>query len=183
MRISLTPGGGELSERLCRRAFLARAARGVALGLAGPYLLTSDALGAQSGRPASDRVATGHIGVGGRGRGLLSHVVRMPGATPVAVCDVDQGRLGHAHRMAGPRSRTHHDYRELLDRQDVDAVVVGSPDHWHPLHTIHACQAGKDVYCEKPLSVTVVEGRRAVEAARRHGRVVQLGTQWRSMAT
>ena len=169
-------------KRWSRRRFLVDAARGIGAGLLGPYVLTSDALGGQGGPPASDRVLTGHIGVGGRGGGLLRHVVRLPEATPVAVCDIDQQRLGRAKQAAGGNARTCHDFRELLDAADFDAVVVGSPDHWHPLHTLHACQAGKDVYCEKPLSVTVIEGQRVVQAARRHGRVVQLGTQWRSMA-
>jgi predicted dehydrogenase len=72
------------------------------------------------------------------------------------------------------------DYRRLLDRKDIDAVVITTPDHWHALPTIHACQAGKDVYCEKPLSLTVVEGRRMVEAARANNRIVQTGSQQRS---
>jgi len=171
-----------MSREPSRRAFLARAVQGVGAGLAMPYVLTSAALGAAGKAPASDRVATGHIGVGGRGGGLLRHAVRLPSAMPVAVCDIDQNRLAGARRAAGGNARTYHDFRELLEAKDIDAVVVASPDHWHPLHTIHACKAGKDVYCEKPLSVTVLEGRRMVEAARRHARVVQLGTQWRSMA-
>ena len=172
-------GDPTVKRRVSRRGFL----RGVAgLGLAAPYLLTSDALGAASGKAASDRIATGHIGVGGRGGGLLGHVIRRPEATPVAVCDIDRTRLERAYGATRNQARMHHEYREVLDSQDIDAVVVGSPDHWHPLHTIHACEAGKDVYCEKPLSVTVVEGQAMVRAARRFGRVVQLGTQWRSMA-
>ena len=158
-----------MSREPSRRAFLARAMQGVGAGLAMPYVLASAALGAAGKAPASDRVATGHIGVGGRGGGLLRHVVRLPSAMPIAVCDIDQNRLAGARRAAGGNARTYHDFRELLEAKDIDAVVVASPDHWHPLHTIHACKAGKDVYCEKPLSVTVLEGQRMVEAARRHG--------------
>jgi predicted dehydrogenase len=170
-----------MKNRLTRRAFLAQAAATAGLGAAAPYVLTSNALGAE-GAPASDRVRLGHIGVGGMGSGHLGQIVRRPDAVAVAVCDIDQDRRYNAQRMAGEKAAAHHDFRELLDRQDIDAVVVASPDHWHPLHTVHACEAGKDVYVEKPLSVTVVEGRAMVQAARRYGRVVQMGTQWRSMA-
>jgi predicted dehydrogenase len=84
--------------------------------------------------------------------------------------------------MTGGRAKAHNDFREVLDRKDVDAVIVATPDHWHSLITIAACQAGKDVYCEKPLSLTVVEGRKMVDAARKYNRVVQAGSQQRSGA-
>jgi len=167
-----------MGHKLSRRRFLGSAAA----GLAAPYFLTSRALGQGTGTPASDRIRTGHIGVGGRGGGLLGHVIHLPGAAPAAVCDIDRGRCDGAYSHTGGTAQKFHDYRELLDQKDVDAVVVASPDHWHPLHTIHACQAGKDVYCEKPLSVTIAEGQAVVRTARRLGRVVQMGTQWRSMA-
>ena len=102
-----------------------------------------------------------------------------------AVCDVDKDRLAEAakaRRDARRRSpaRPIGDYRKLLDRKDIDAVVVATPDHWHALITIDACQAGKDVYCEKPLTLTIAEGRTMVEAARKHKRIVQTGSQQRS---
>src|SRR5207244_3979720 len=80
----------------------------------------------------------------------------------------------------GSGAQKYHDYRRLLERKDLDAVFIATPDHWHALQTINACEAGKDVYCEKPLSYTIHEGRKMVEAARRHNRVVQTGTQRRS---
>lgn len=166
-----------MSRSVSRRAFL----RTAGAALATPYMLTSNALGAE-GRPASDRVRVGHIGVGGMGGGHLRRMVQRPDGTPVAVCDVDRLRCERAYQVTGQKAEMFHDFRDLLDRQDIDAVVVATPDHWHPLITIHACEAGKDVYCEKPLSVTVAEGRAMVEAARRYSRVVQMGTQWRSMA-
>jgi predicted dehydrogenase len=102
----------------------------------------------------------------------------------VAVCDVDSDRLGKAkervEKAIGKPCAAVSDYRKLLDMKDVDAVVVSTPDHWHALTTIHACEAGKDVYCEKPLSLTVVEGRAMVNAARKHKRIVQTGSQQRS---
>ena len=161
--------------RPSRRDFLAST-------LAAPYFLTSGALGAEGKVVASDRIRVGHIGVGGMGSGHLSGVYNNPAASPVAVCDIDEGHCANAVNATRDTAKPYHDFRELLDRQDIDAVVVASPDHWHPLHTIHACQAGKDVYCEKPLSVTIVEGQAIVRTARRFGRVVQMGAQWRSMA-
>ena len=162
-----------MSAKPSRRSFLRRS---LAAGLAAPYMLSANARG------ASDRVQVGHVGVGGMGGGHLRRMVARPDATPAAVCDVDKSRCYNAHRVAGQQAAMFHDYRKLLDRKDIDAVVCATPDHWHPLVTVHACEAGKDVYCEKPLSVTIVEGQEMVRAARRYARVVQLGTQWRSMA-
>jgi predicted dehydrogenase len=95
-----------------------------------------------------------------------------------AVCDVYEPHLEQAHQDSG--GDKHKDFREILDREDIDVVVASSPDHWHPLMTVMACQAGKDVYVEKPISVAVAEGRKMVEAAREYNRVVQVGTQQRS---
>lgn len=162
-----------MSERMTRRQLLATT-------LAAPYFLANGALGAEGKAPASDRIRVGHIGVGGMGGGHLHGIYNNPAAVPVAVCDIDAGRLANAVKATRDTAKPYHDFRELLDRQDIDAVFVASPDHWHPLHTIHACQAGKDVYCEKPLSVTIREGQAMVAAARRFSRVVQMGTQWRS---
>ena len=91
-------------------------------------------------------------------------------AKGVAICEKQRG-----HKPATTR-----DFRRVLDRKDVDAVVVATPDHWHALPTIMACQAGKDVYVEKPLATSIEEGRAMVDAARRYNRVVQMGSQWRS---
>ena len=168
-----------MRKSISRRRFLCRAG----LGLAAPYALTSQALGGPGALPASDRVATGHIGVGGRGTWLLRTAVGRPNVTVAAVCEIDRRRREVARQRAGGKAAMCHDFRRLLDRQDIDAVVVASPDHWHALHTLHACQAAKDVYVEKPLSVTVRAGRVVADAARRYARVVQMGTQWRSYRT
>ena len=98
-----------------------------------------------------------------------------------AVCDVDQQRLAAAQKRIG-KGDAYQDFRRILDRQDIDAVLIATPDHWHAALTIMACQAGKDVYCEKPLCRTIAEGQKMVEAARRYGRIVQMGTQYRSIA-
>jgi predicted dehydrogenase len=123
---------------------------------------------------ANERIVYGHIGVGGMGS---SHIVPDSCA---ALCDVDANHLKRAaERVKGSPFLTD-DYRRVLDRKDIDAVTIGTPDHWHGLMTVHACQAGKDVYSEKPTCKTIEEGRAMVEAARRYKRVVQIGAQGRS---
>ncbi|HUT34465.1 MAG TPA: Gfo/Idh/MocA family oxidoreductase [Planctomycetota bacterium] len=143
-------------------------------------MLTSQALGGPEKEAASDRLAVGHIGVGGMGSGQLRGTMNNRAATSVAVCDVDKERLSRAESTTGGKAKPYHDFRQLLERQDIDAVVIASPDHWHALHTIHACCAGKDAYVQKPMCVTVREGQAMVAAARRYHRVVQMGSQGRS---
>lgn len=157
---------------LNRRQFLKATAAGAA-ALSAPYFVPARAFG------ANERIVTGHIGVGGQGRGNLRGFLE----NAAAVCDVDAKHLAQAAKMVedkGRKCERFGDYRRLLDRRDIDAVVISTPDHWHALPTIHACEAGKDVYVEKPLSLTVAEGRRMVDAARRNKRIVQTGSQQRS---
>ena len=155
---------------LSRRTFLTSAAATLAI----PTILPRSVFG------ANEKVVTGHIGVGNQGKGNLLAFLKNAGA----VCDVDSQRLATAatilEKSGVAKPGFYKDYRELLDRKDIDAVVITVPDHWHALQTIHACQAGKDVYCEKPLSLNVSEGRAMVDAARKHERVVQTGSQQRS---
>ena len=129
---------------------------------------------------ANNRLGIGVIGLGARGMKFLKQAAEIDAIEVTACCDVDQAHLGAALAELNGRTAGCHDYRELLDRKDIDAVVVATPDHWHALQTIHACQAGKDVYCEKPLSHVVAEGRPMIRAARRYGRVVQTGTNHRA---
>jgi len=125
----------------------------------------------------SQRVRLGFIGVGRRGKQLLE---AMPeGARVVAVCDVFKPRAEEVGAKYGAKVFT--DFGRILDRKNVDAVVIATPDHWHALPAVLACQAGKDVYCEKPLALTVRKGRAMVQAARKHDRVFQVGTQQRSL--
>src|SRR5215470_12456573 len=140
----------------------------------------STALGSRRALGANDRVRLGFIGVGNRGDQVLDGFLAHKDAEVVAVCDIHQPYIDFAAKKIGGSPRQLKDYRKLLEMKDVDAVVIATPDHWHALQMIHACQAGKDVYVEKPLSLTVVEGRRMVEAAERHKRVVQVGLQRRS---
>ncbi len=128
----------------------------------------------------SDRIGIGVIGCGGMGRMDLADFDKQPEAAVVAVCDVYQPNLKEGLKLTGGKARTYTDFRKLLEDRAVDAVVVATPDHWHPFITIAACQAGKDVYVEKPVSNVVREGRLMVEAARKYRRVVQVGLQQRS---
>ncbi|HXP60335.1 MAG TPA: Gfo/Idh/MocA family oxidoreductase [Dongiaceae bacterium] len=139
------------------------------------------ALGAARAAGAAERVRLGFIGVGNRGDQVLDAFLKQPDAEVAAVSDLSQAYMDFAASKAGTSPRQFKDYRRLLELKDLDAVVVATPDHWHALMTIEACQAGKDVYVEKPLSLRVLEGRRMVEAVRRHGRVCQVGIHRRSV--
>ncbi|MBN2474533.1 MAG: Gfo/Idh/MocA family oxidoreductase [Pirellulales bacterium] len=129
---------------------------------------------------ANDRIRLGFIGVANRGGQLLDAFLHHADMEVAALCDVHKPTLEKANVRVGGKAATYGDFRKLIDRDDLDAVVIATPDHWHALQAIAACDAGKDVYVEKPLSITVVEGRRMVEAARRNQRVVQVGTHRRS---
>lgn len=166
------------NSHLSRRDFL-RKAGGAGAALALPTIITGQALGAEGVAPASERVRLGFIGVKNRGMQNLSPLMKHA----VAVCDVDSDVLAAAKAKVEKANGTcaaYDDYRKLLEAKDIDAVVVSVPDHWHALITVDACAAGKDVYCEKPLSLTIAEGKAMVKAARHDNRVVQTGSQQRS---
>jgi len=133
---------------------------------------------------ASDRVRVAIIGVGGRGRGLLRQVSRVRGAEVAYICDADQASIERAQAVLqennSPQSKATNDMRRVFDDKEVDAVVISTPDHWHAPATILACDAGKDVYVEKPCAHNIREGRLMIDAARRGKRIVQVGTQSRS---
>src|SRR5690606_337430 len=158
-----------------RRAFL-KGLLGATVAGAAPRSASS----AQRVLGANDRVRVGLIGNGLIGRRHLLDFQAQPDCEIAAVCEVSAECLDDAAQLAGSRARRFEDFRALLDRTDIDAVVISTPDHWHALMTIMACAAGKDVYVEKPLTLTLREGDWMIEAARRYGRVVQVGTQQRS---
>ena len=139
---------------------------------------------ARTTRIASEKVRLGFIGIGGRGGSHLHGFGSHDECDVVAVCDVDRNKRGSAARWIeenrGARPAMYEDMRELLEDDTIDAVVISTPDHWHCLAGVWACQAGKDVYVEKPVSNNPWEGRQLVKAARKYGRVVQVGTQNRS---
>jgi predicted dehydrogenase len=122
-------------------------------------------------------------GVGGRGRQLIDTLRKTRDTRIVALCDVDQAVMDHGlglHKARGETPKSYRDIRKLLEDKSVDAVVVALPNHWHGLATVWACQAGKDVYVEKPFSQNLWEGRQMVAAARKYDRIVQVGTQSRA---
>jgi predicted dehydrogenase len=168
-----------------RRTFLRTvgqaAAAGAVLGL--PQVVPSRVLGA-AGRPgANERIVIGHIGVGGMGGGHLDYTLARMNrgdVQVVAVCDCDSRRLAGALKNAGPQAKAYRDYRELLARPDIDAVVIATPDHWHAVQTVHAAESGKHVYVEKPACCTIEEGKAMVEAGRRNKVAIQVGSQGRS---
>ena len=171
-----------------RRRFL-HAAAGV---VAAPYFVPARALGAQGAAPANERINMGFIGTGGRGTGHVNTFMRQGNVQVVAVCDPFQGKRQHAKKLAEDYYAAtlgkdaykgcadYADFRELVARDDIDAVVIASPEYWHALQSIGAATTGKDVYCEKALTLTVNEGLAVCDAVRRHGCVYQVGTQQRS---
>lgn len=165
-----------------RRSFLKRTGRAVGLALAAPAIAGSGVI-AYAGTPgANDRITLGFIGCGGRGRMLMTQTPE-PGKI-LAICDVEVERCHISVKDKWPLStawEVTQDYRRILDRKDIDAVIVPSTDHGRVLPCIHACQAGKDIYAEKPLTVTIAEGRALVNAVRKYERIFQTGTQQRSM--
>ncbi len=181
---------------ITRRRFLASAAAGT-LGF--PQILR-----AQAGRaPANERVTLGVIGCGNQAPVDLAEFLPLPHAQVVAVCDVNRGSHGYKtpdqflgrepvrdlvekHYAKASPSGTYKgcamyvDFREMLARKDIDAVVIITPDHWHAIQTICAAAAGKDIYCQKPLGLTVRDGQEMIRAVRSHNRILQTGSQWRS---
>jgi predicted dehydrogenase len=160
---------------LNRRRFLMTGAAGAlgAKAALGPAPAKAAVVG------ANDRVRVGVIGTGRQGLGVLRGHRALPDAEIAAICDVFEPNLAKAAEEA-PGAARHADFRRILDDKSIDAVVIATPDHWHALMTVMACQAGKDVYVEKPTSVAIGEGRKMVQAARKYERIVQVGTQQRS---
>jgi len=175
--------------RWSRRRFL----QASATGLAAPWFVPGRALGVeQNSTPPSERITIGLIGLGSMGRGHLHYMLQLPQVQVLAVCDVDRWRREDAQRMAqevyaakqpGGTYRgctAYNDLRELLARPDIDAVLIATGDRWHALATVWAAKAGKDIYCEKPCSLTIQEARVMIDVVRRYGRVFQGGFQQRS---
>jgi len=170
-----------------RRQFLKSTA---ALAVAAPNLLPSAVWGAATG--PNDRLTLGFIGMGKQSQHLLNGFIHKKGTQVLAVCDVDTTRRENAKKTVddyyaqqkdkgSPNGcATYTDFRELIARKDIDAVVVATPDHWHALVVVAAADAGKDIYCEKPLSLTIYEARAMVKAVRRNNRICQTGSMQRS---
>jgi predicted dehydrogenase len=168
-----------------RRCFLKKAA-GISIAAMGfPYVVASSALGKAGSVAPSERIVMGCIGVGGQGTGNMRGFLGKSEAQVVAVCDVIESRRQNAKGIVDRRygdegCATYSDFRDVLAREDIDAVVIVTQDHWHAVIAVAAARAGKDMYCEKPLGVSVVEGQAIARSIRRYGRVFQTGTQQRS---
>ena len=156
-----------------RRVFLTTAS---GLALSAP-------MAAASVQGANSRVRVAIIGTGGRARGLMSQLNSIAGVEIVAICDVFEPRLLQAAEIAGPAALKTAEYRRILDNREIDAVLIGTPDHWHKIMTLDAVAAGKDVYVEKPVSHTIEEGAEMVRVIEASKQVVQTGTQQRSWST
>lgn len=151
-------------------------------------ILPRHVLAGSGGIAPSDRINLGFIGTGKQAGGLLSGLSKCPETMVLANCDVDRKKLAKFaeaanlanQKKAGANISTYGLYRELLERKDIDAVVIATPDHWHAQIAVDAAKAGKDIYCEKPLSLTIAEGRAMVDAARKYKRVFQTGSMQRS---
>ena len=163
-----------------RRSFLKSSAGVVATAAVG----TGSAAGLLSRADANDTIRAGVVGLRGRGRSHIKGFAGLPKVEVAALCDVDENimaeRNSDLEKLTGRKARTYTDMRRLLEAKDIDVVGFATPNHWHALGGIWACQAGKDAYVEKPCSHNVWEGRKLVEAARRYDRIVQHGTQSRS---
>ncbi len=185
-----------MSERdLSRRSFLRSSITGVSLA-ALPTWFASEALAADMETESAaqrrigpnDTIQVAAIGPGGprggyqQGLGVTRGMATKKGVKIVGACDVDQAHLDNAVKVFGADCKGHRDWREVIARKDVDAVVIGTPDHWHAVIAVAALQAGKDVYCEKPLTLTIAEGRRIANATQKGRRILQVGSQQRSDA-
>jgi len=172
-------------ERCSRRGFLRRAAAAAA-GVSVPWIVRSSALGADGAVAPSERITLGAIGIGPRGRHVLSCMLAEKDVRFVAICDVQASRRKHVKAMADAKYGNTdcvmmRDMFELLARKDIDAVLIATGDHWHALGSILAAKAGKDVYSEKPCGITIGDCQDLCDTMGRYGRVFQAGTQRRSI--
>lgn len=175
-------------SRAARRCFLKTAAAGLAV----PYFVPGSVLGLDGRAPASDRLRIGHIGVGGQGSGHVGAILGNPATQVMAICDPFESKREGNRKLANDRYAdelgkgtykgcdAYADFRDVITRDDIDAVIIASPEYWHALHAVGAMRNGKDVYCEKAMTLTAYESQVVRETVRRHGRVYQLGTQQRS---
>ena len=173
-------------DRITRRGFV----RGVAAAtVAAPIIVPGSVLGGDEKEAPSERLTLGFIGIGKMNRGHLGRFLGYSDVQVLAVCDVDTTRREHAKKTVEDRYSkdatykgcdAYVDYRELIARKDIDAVVIAAPDHWHTHPIVEACKAKKDIYCEKPLTLTIAEAKLSIDAVRKHDVVFQTGSQQRS---
>lgn len=172
-------------EALSRRALLSRATKAAAIAVV-PYFVPGTALGMNNTFAPSNRIVMGGLGIGPRGREDLRHFMANPDVQFVAVCDAQAERRNMVKQMVDEHygntdCRTYQNMFEFLARDDIDAVLIATGDRWHTMASIIAAKAGKDIYCEKPCSMTIAESRALADTMRRYGRVYQAGTQRRNI--
>jgi len=165
-----------------RRDFIGGTGAAIAAGFGTSYSrILAQSEGSTPATQAINKITLGHIGVGQRGTSVLKEFLEYGDVEVAAVCDVDSEHRGRAidlvEKAKQKKPEGYSDFRKLLERKDLDAVVIATPDHWHALTTIMACDSGRDVYVEKPLSHNIIEGQKMVEAAKRNKRITQMGTQ------
>ncbi|MBX7259408.1 MAG: Gfo/Idh/MocA family oxidoreductase [Candidatus Hydrogenedentes bacterium] len=169
--------------RMGRRTFLRRSVAGAAAITGFPMIVPASAVGAGTEVPPSERITMGCIGLGGRGGSNMSAFLGLPDVQVVAVCDVDKAHREAACQGVNARyknedCKSYNDFREIIYRDDIDTVCISTPDHWHAVMVNMAARAGKDIFCEKPISLTVADGQNMCRVVREYGRVLQTGT-WR----
>ena len=172
-------------NEISRRGFLKKTAGAAVGAMSFPYIVSSSALGKAGNVAASNRIVMGFIGTGGRGSALLTNFIHLADSQVVAVCDVKRQNRDRRQKSVDDHygkkvCAAYTDFRQLCGRDDIDAVVVASTDHWHVLHALEAVRSGKDVYCEKPLGMSIEQGQVLRKEVHRYGRVFQFGTQERS---
>lgn len=176
----------ETNAPFSRRTFLGKSS---AIAAAMTYGLTRDHAEAEpapkSKVMANDKVVLGLIGCGGMGSANMRTLMEKPNVEVAALCDVDTNRIGGDIKAVeskyGKKPEVYKDFRKLLERKDINAVIIGTPDHWHALPLILACEAGKDAYCEKPISHDIIEAKAMAAAVKKFNRIVQVGTWQRSV--
>jgi len=173
------------NERISRRRFINRSVKTAAAAIGFPYIIGSSAPGKAGTLSPSNRVTIGCVGVGWMGTANMEGFLAENDAHVVAVCDVDTNHLNNAKNIVNKKygntdCATYHDFRDLVARDDIDVVSIGTPDHWHSIPAIAAAKAGKDIYSEKPLSHTLAEGRAMCDAVKRYERIWQTGSWQRS---
>ena len=167
-------------REVSRRTFLKTAGLATGSALALPHFIPATVFGLQWSHGANQRLSVALIGVGERGTNHLVNMADRMGKGLVnvaAVCDVDEKRLEKALQIAGPKTDVYRDYRYILERKDIDAVIIATPDHWHGVQFVQAAQCGKHVYCESPACSTIDEGKAMIEAARKAKIATQIGAQ------
>lgn len=166
--------GNKMNNHITRRKMIQSTGKTLAVCLAAQTAPSMNVLG------ANEKINLGFLACGGRNTDHLRQFLTFDDISVTAVCDVDQQRVGQAKDRVGGSCQAHNDFRKVLEQKDVDAVVIGTPDHWHCTMTVYACQAGKDVYVEKGLGQNIHEEIIAVNAVHKHNRIAQIGLQQRS---